>query len=54
MTKKLQFSTDHIIEPDRDTITDLIYDYLVDMGLKIEWFNWSIEVEYKEEENNGL
>ena len=48
--KTIDFPTDHLIDQDRDVITELVYAYLVDQGIKVATFNWSIDVQYVEGE----
>lgn len=50
--KTISLPTDHLIDQDRDAISELIYSYLNNMGCKTESFSWSIEVQYIEGVNN--
>ena len=50
--KTISLPTDHLIDQDRESISELIYSYLKDIGCKTESFSWSIEVDYIEGENS--
>lgn len=49
MSKTINFPTDHLIDQDRDVITELVWSYLVDQGIKAASFGWSIDIQYVEE-----
>jgi len=44
----IQLPIDNIIEQDRETIQELIKDYLNKLDIQAKVFDWSIEIQYME------
>lgn len=47
MNDSIQIQYESISPKDRDAISELVHEYLVDKGIKTEYFAWDIQVYFE-------